>query len=132
MNLPFLVERYRNLLHIGVSALIVSTLLLTGGLLAAQVLRRRGPETVSFVLRLTLVGTVLGVALCVLLAGRLPVLWRLSLPEAEVAIVETVPSASPQSVVSVPALPVPVIASEEPSTPPRPSGRDARLSGIYA
>lgn len=80
MSLSLVDEVCRNLLCLGVGMLGISTLVLLTGLLATRVLRRRGPETQSFLLRLTLGGTVLGMLLSLVVVGYLPAQWRLTIP----------------------------------------------------
>ncbi len=66
-----------DVLRTGISLLLQSTLLLSLGLTAAWLLRRRGPDLRAFVLQMTLMGVALGSVLSVSLVGHVQPVWTI-------------------------------------------------------
>src|SRR5438874_1813983 len=90
----------RSLVQIGLGLAMQSTLLLGGGLVAAQCLRRRGPAVGSLVYKATLVSVLLGALLAVPVGGQLAPWGAFVLPAAHevVELTVTPESAAPGAV----------------------------------
>jgi beta-lactamase regulating signal transducer with metallopeptidase domain len=90
----FLPELCRDALQVGLGLALQSTLLLGLGLLAARVLRARGPGLAALIYQVCLCGTVAGALLSVVVGGQFQPLWSVSLPSVTG---EALPSAAWQS-----------------------------------